>query len=338
MNQLVHVTDQWQISNLQWPRYTLGGPMPWAFEIAIYDLVAGAYQVQRKLRYDPFYSPTANTFVKTALNVDKKRMMETDVTYTFTFICTNDIPSGASLVLTLPSYYNLIASYPPVVISYPDFENASPTSILTSYYTANQITIFNIGQVYQGNQFKIIISGMRNPNYNGAMNTFSVATMLNGYNVNYANNFITVTLQAAFTPGLINVNSIAVFPINQGVTATYTFAFTPQTKLNTGAEIHIAFPPQYLSLPQNPICYVTGGLTTFTVCYTLVNEIIMVLDSTYNTDVIYLEVLGITNPSVSSTTAFRIYTYYDGNTMDQTTASALSSLMVNLSPKTSSPL
>lgn len=333
MTQFVNVTDQWTISNLRWPRYDLGGNMPYAFEIAIYDLVSGKYTIQRKMKYDPFYSPSSQLFTKTSLNVDKKHRLETDVTYTFTFICTNDIPSGGSILLTLPSSYNLIASYPPVKITFPEFEDASPTLKLTSYYTANTITVYNLGQVYRGTEFRIIISGMRNPDVSSPMNTFSVVTKLNGYTVNFATNFVTVTLESTFSPGLINVNSIAVFPINRAVNADYTFAFNPQTKLNVGAEIHITFPSEFLSLPQNPTCYVSGGITTFELCYKLVNEIIVRLDSVYFTDVIYVKVLGITNPNVATTSAFTIYTTYDGNTIDKTDPATSNSRKVALSAK-----
>lgn len=333
MSQFVNITDRWNISNLRWPRYDLGNVLPWAFDIGIYEIVGGVYKVQRKLRYDPFNTPSSQPFTKTVLNVDKKRRKETDVTYTFYFVCKNDIPSGGSLTLTLPSSYNLIASFPPVRISYPEFYNASETQLVTSYYTANKITIYNIGRVYRGTEFRVIIAGMRNPDESSSMNTFSVVTSLNNYPVNYANNFITVTLEPPFTAGQINVNSIKVFPVNRIVNADYVFAFDPQTKLSVGAEIHIVFPGDYLSLPQNPNCNVEGGITTFEVCYKLANEIIMRLDSSYNTDVIYLKIKGITNPDVARTSSFSIYTTYDGVTMDQTDSGTSFSREVSLSAK-----
>jgi hypothetical protein len=333
MTQFVNVTDQWTISNLRWPRYDLNTNLPFAFEIAIYDLVSGKYQIQRKMRYDPFYSPSKQPFTKTNLNVDKKHRKETDVTYTFTFACTNDIPSGGSLTLSLPSSYNLIASFPPVKITYPEFEDASATLKLTHYYTAFKVTINNIGTVYRGTEFRIIISGMRNPDISSAMNTFSVGTFLNGFAVNQANNFVSVTLEPPHTPGLINVNSISLFPINRLATSDYTFAFNPQTKLSVGAEIHIVFPSEYLSLPLNPTCFVSGGLTTFELCYKLANEIIMRLDSTYYTDVIFIKVQGISNPNVAMTSSFSIYTTYDGGTIDQTSAGSAASRKITLSAK-----
>lgn len=333
MSQFVNITDRWNVSNLRWPRYDLGNVLPLFFEIGIMEVVSGNYRIQRKIRYDPFNTPSSQPFTKTVLNVDKKRRKETDVTYTFFFVCKNDIPSGGSLTLTLPSSYNLIASFPPVKISYPEFYNASSTQLVSSYYTANTVTIYNIGRVYRGTEFRVIISGMRNPDESSAMNTFSVKTTLSGYTVNYANNFISVTLEPPFTPGQINVNSIKVFPVNRAVTADYIFAFNPQTKLSVGAEIHITFPADYLSLPQNPSCNVEGGITTFEVCYKLANEIILRLDSSYNTDVIFLKIKGISNPDVAKTGGFSIYTTYDGVTLDQTDTATSFSRQVSLSAR-----
>jgi hypothetical protein len=51
--------------------------------------------------------------------VDKKRRLEIDVTYTFSFICPVSIPDGGSVILTLPTNYNLIASFPPSLSSTP---------------------------------------------------------------------------------------------------------------------------------------------------------------------------------------------------------------------------
>ena len=76
--------------------------------------MSGSFTITRNLNYDPFLTPLSNQFTKTALNVDKKRRKEVDATYTFTFSCRDEIPNGGTLKLTLPSSYNLIASFPPV--------------------------------------------------------------------------------------------------------------------------------------------------------------------------------------------------------------------------------
>lgn len=74
---------------------------------------------------------------------------------------------------------------------------------------------------------------------------------------------------------------------------------------------------------------------TFETCYKLVNEIIVRLDASYNTDVIYLKISGITNPDIATTSSFEIYTTYDGTTMDETKPDTATSRMVSFTPKAS---
>jgi hypothetical protein len=277
--------------------------------------------------------PVARPFTKYTLNVDKKRRLEIDVTYTFSFVCPVSIPAGGSVILTLPTTYNLIASFPPVKISYPEFDDLSSTQKLTHIYTANTITIFNIREVYKNNEFRIIIQGMRNPDVSAAMNAFTIEVQLGGFLVATQNNFLTVTLEPPFTPSKIDILSIATFPSNRQVEADYTFAFMPTTKLPVGAEIHIRFPSDYTDLPQNPSCGVSGGVNTFDLCYKLVNEIIMKLDSEYFTDPIYVKIKGISNPNVAKTNAFVLYTYFDGAIVDETKVETLEIRKVSLTPK-----
>lgn len=301
--------------------------------INIYQLVAGNYLYDKIRNYDAFVVPVSRPFTKYTLNVDKKRRLEIDVTYTFSFICPVSIPDGGSVILTLPTNYNLIASFPPVSIQYPEFDDLSATQKLTHIYTANTITIFNIKQVYKNNEFRIIIKGMRNPDVSATMNTFFIKVLSNNFLVANQDNFIAVTLEPPFTPSKIDILSISTFPSNRQVEADYTFAFMPTTKLPVGSEIHIRFPADYTDLPQNPLCSVAGGVNTFDLCYKLVNEVIMKLDSEYFTDPIYIKVAGVSNPNVAKTSAFVIYTYFDGLVVDETKPETLEIRKVSLTPK-----
>ena len=328
--------DRWSITNLRWPRYDII-TIPGIVNVKVYQVpVAGTpFSIRNDIRYDPFLSPQTNSFWVTGLNVDKKRRKEVDATYTFTFVANDDIPNEGIVKLELPSQYNLIASFPPVQISFPEFSSASSLLSLTSVYTANTITIRNIKKLARLTEFRIIIKGMRNPDVNMAMTTFNIYTYYQTYLVNQKVGFISVTLEAPFSAGKIDVNSISVFPVNRVVDADYTFAFVPLTKLSSGSEIHIKFPAEYSSLPQNPFCNVWGGINTFEICYRLVNEIIMKLDSNYNTDVIYLRINGISNPDVAKTSAFEIYTTYDGSTVDETKSDTADSRKVSLASRAS---
>jgi hypothetical protein len=147
------------------------------------------------------------------------------------------------------------------------------------------------------------------------------------------NNFIAVTLEPPFTPSKIDILSISTFPSNRQVEADYTFAFMPTTKLPVGAEIHIRFPSDYTDLPQNPSCSVSGGVNTFDLCYKLVNEVIMKLDSEYFTDPIYIKVAKESAIPTSPRLAFVLYTYFDGLVVDETKAETLEIRKVSLTPK-----
>jgi hypothetical protein len=138
-------------------------------------------------------------------------------------------------------------------------------------------------------------------------------------------NMFPYNLNLIYAIETMSFNSVSAFPTNQAEVATYTFAFMLQTKLPIGAEIHIRFPSEYPTLPLSPECFVSGGLTTFSHCVTVGTELIVIMDSTYNTDVIYLQLSGITNPMVSTTGSFEGYTFYDGSTVDETKAATATS-------------
>lgn len=62
-----------------------------------------------------------------------------------------------------------------------------------------------------------------------------------------------------------------------------------------------------------------GGLQTFEICYRLADEIIIRLDTAYITDTIILTIKGVRNPDVLKTGSFKIYSFYDGSVVDETT-------------------
>lgn len=342
--------DRWYIENLRWPQYDLDPLLrpeatttfpqpPGKTELEINVITQnspGDFRPQSLFDFEPFRSPKLQPFLKAKLNVDKKRQGEVDATYTFTFICNDDIPNEGYLELTMPVDYNMVQSFPPVEITYPEFESADPVNKpLFHKYQKNWIKIYNIKKLYRKTEFRIIIKGLRNPIQTAPMNDFNVETRVNDKLVNRMLTFTTVTLQGEFTPGKIDINYISLFPINKLIASDYTFAFVPRTKLSVGSEIHFRFPPEYSFLPQNPFCNVWGGISTFEVCYRLVNEIVVKLDSNYFTDVIYVRINGITNPNFDKSSPFYIYTTYDGATLDETKADTAASRVVNFKERAS---
>lgn len=123
----------------------------------------------RIFEYPTFDPVLSNDFISVTLNVDKKRRDEVDVTYTFTFVPTNDIPDGGTVILTLPTDYNLIASFPPVRISYPEFQNLNSLVSVSHFYTSRIIQINNMAKHPREVPFRIIIEGMRNPSSGGVI-------------------------------------------------------------------------------------------------------------------------------------------------------------------------
>jgi hypothetical protein len=337
----VKPTSPWLVTNLVWPRsVTTTLIRPWIVWLANWDttVTPNMYTINRVLNYPSIPSPVSTMCTKAVLNVDKKWRLQVDVTYTFTFRCPNDIPSGATVQLTLPSQYNLLASFPSMQLMTPEFDDMSSSQILGNVTTANTVTMFNVGRVYNNTEFRIILKGIRNPGFSGTMSNYNLYIALNGNAVSYYNNIAAVTLDnstSTYPVGLLDISKITVFPINRLVESDYTFAIIPQTKLSKGAEIHIVFPADYSSLPQNPNCFVSGGINTFDSCSRLGNEIILKLNSNYNTGTIYILVTGITNPDFSQTSSFEAFTYYDGSVIDQTRTASSSSRRVSLSAKPS---
>ena len=337
----VKPTSPWLVTNLVWPRsVTTTMTRPWIVWLANLDtsVTPNIYTLTRVFNYPSIPSPVSTQCTKAILNVDKKWRRQVDVTYTFIFRCPNDIPAGATVQLTLPSQYNLLASFPAMQLIVPEFTGIGPSQPLGNVTTANTVTIFNVARVFNNTEFRIILKGIRNPTFSGVMNSFNLFIKLNGNDVSYYNNIAAVTLDnstSTYPVGLLDMSKITVFPINRQVEADYTFAIVPQTKLSTGAEIHIIFPSEYSSLPQNPNCFVSGGINTFETCSKLGNEIIMKLNSNYNTGTIFIMVTGITNPDFAKTSSFEAYTYYDGSIIDQTRTASAAFRTISLSAKPS---
>lgn len=336
-----------KIENLIWPRYVNEFAVASTNKVLIRfvsdTLLTNTMNPQNMAAWpNSVVTVAGGTFTGHELAIDKKRLSEIDCTYTFSFIPENDMPDGTTVTLTLPTHYNLKASYPPIAITTPNFESESTSLLLTTTYTAKTVTISNIREFQAGIRFYIIISGMRNPSYTGVLDGWEIQSQKNPTTTtdkmidkldSVSTNMFPYQLSITYEIGTMSFNSITNFPTNQDEIASYTFAFLLQTKLPVGAEIHIKFPVEYTSLPLSPDCFVSGGITTFSNCYTVGTEIILEMDSVYNTDVIFLTIKGITNPVVTATTSFEGFTFYDATTVDETKSETQSSRTLALDNK-----
>jgi hypothetical protein len=106
------------ISNVRWPRYK---PTVQPADLFIMEIYRPDFRYRKIIEYPKFDHVDYNDFESISLNVDKKRRSEVDSTYTFTFVPKNDIPAGGTVYLRLDPQFNLIASFPRVTITYPEF-------------------------------------------------------------------------------------------------------------------------------------------------------------------------------------------------------------------------
>jgi histone deacetylase 6 len=119
-------------------------------------------------------------------------------------------------------------------------------------------------------------------------------------------------------------NQITATNLNAGERAEYTLQFTPQTDIPQGGQIEITFPLRnYKSLPSQPSCRLTGGLSTFEICSLSSNTFIIVTNSRYTVGngVITFFLRDVTNPDEGQTEGFLIQTSFAQVYLDLTDTS-----------------
>ena len=311
---LPSVQNYLKIEGLQWPRYIQ--PNDFVY-LNTYNFLPASYanKTYNNYYYPTLIQPLPNYFQKFTINPDKTKQGQANVLYTLTFQTKNDIPSGASIVIDLPTQYTLLASSPAVQVLYPSF-TSSATAPLTSYYSSAKVTVQNIGAYPAMTDFVIQLQGVKNPTSLDVMSSWGVSLLFNSYLIEQMTYFASFSLDEIASPNTITLNSISSFPDNALLKGDLYFSFTPRTALKEGAQITINFPSQYRLLPSNPICIISGMLTSFDTCKTNLNSISVTLNSVFLSGTINLKLKGITNPVVGETDKFIIQTSYDGQIID----------------------
>lgn len=311
------------LMNLRWPLYV---PTVLPSVYNMFRFVGSNGLMTKIIKYPPFSRSNVATFTTTDLLIDRKEQKRVGVTYVFKFACEVKIPSGSTLELTLPSVFNLYASYPPVIVEAPELSQIKGSNTPTIDYSSQKVTISNLNAYPSKKTFKVILKNMRNPQISGLVEHYSLLLHINNNKIAESIDFISHTLLSAHTPGRVSVSSISTFPSNKGVVADYNFVFSLQSNLYSEAKIFIRFPEEYSFLPNSFQCFVSGGLYTFKTCKRSQNSIYLQLNSDYITGNIELRIEGIANPYVDETSKFLIYSYYDGQTIDSTANLDASSL------------
>ena len=298
-----------KIEGLQWPRYIQTN------DLVYIDVLTSGNETQKIYTYAQMLQPMPNYLQKFTIESDKSKRGEANVMYTFTFQTKNDIPDGASLVIDLPTDFTLLASYPAVQVSFPDFVN-SKNAPLSFYYSSAKVVVQNIGSYPKGTDFRVILVGVKNPVSLSVMSTWSISLLYNSHLIEKFDRFASFSLDQLSSPNTITLNSISSFPDNENLKADHSFSFTPRTSLKEGAKISIFFPSQYRILPSQPVCIIGGMLNSFESCTTDLNSINVVLNSPFTSGTINLKVNDITNPVAGETDKFVIETSYDGQIID----------------------
>lgn len=302
------------LENLQYPRYAQNNIFLW---VRFISTVNNQEFVNRTQSFLP--APTIPSFAYSSLLVDKKADTMVNSQYTFTFSPINLIPQGAIIVITFPTFYNLLSSYPPLKFSSPDLVGISTALPLTFTPGINTLTISNFLALPSFTTFTIIVKGLKNPTLISMAQVFKAEAFLSGNLMVSCNDFDRFAFTSVLSSGTITFNSVTAFPSNSGLRAAYTISFVPASEIPAGGFIRITFPStNYPSLPSNPICSVSGGITTLTGCKLIGSTFFVQLDSSYTTGDISVTILNIPNPRAGVTNGFIVKTFYDGVFLDVT--------------------
>lgn len=277
--------------------------------------------------------PQVPTFYSAILIADKKSNGAVNAQYTMMFTSYNEIPQGASIVITFPPEYNILASYPPVQFSSPDLIDISTSSPVTFTPNVQTLTITSFQTHPPKTKFTVNIQGLRNPSNDNISNGWGIQVLYGGGTMVSQTNFDQFTYTPALNPGTITFNSITAFPLNAGEVADYTISFVPATEIPIGGQIRIVFPSDSFSsssLPTPPDCSVSDGITTFASCTVSGTTYTIELDNAYTTDGISVTIRNIPNPGVGTTSGFDVSTYYDSTYLDKTASSDLTGRTVTI--------
>jgi len=270
------------------------------------------------------YFPTASvpTFMQASLIADKKSKGAVDAKYAMIFTPYYALPAGSSIVITFPTSYSILSSYPPAKFSSPDLVDISSSQAKTFTPSVQTLTITNYAAHPAQTSFSVIVEGLRNPSNVLLSTGWQAEVYMNGNQLVLHSNFDQFAFTDALSPGTITFNYIQAFPLNTGETADYTISFVPTSTVPAGGQIRITFPStNFASLPNPASCSLTGGITTFQTCTLSGFTYVIVLDQTYSTGGISVTIADVTNPSVGTTDGFVVSTYYDGAFLDQTDSS-----------------
>ena len=302
------------IKNLKWPRYRIDG---FPVNKNIFRFIDKNSQITKIMLYPYFARSDKGDLEYVDIRIDKRERSNVDVKYMLKIKSFNDIPEKSQIIIKFPSIYNLWAPFPSIKIESPEIEKLS-NNTQTYTFTENTIVIDDTPFLSRNIVFRIMVSGVRNPDTSAPLDSWEVLIKKDNNEIAEKKNFMSFYLMSKFIPKRVEINHIACFPTNKLLLSTYTFIFSFQTKLRKKSEIYIEFPSNYTALPNYFDCLISGSINTFNSCKRKANKFIIELDSVYISGDIKVIIDNIKNPNLDKSGVFNIYTKYDSKIVDET--------------------
>ena len=214
-----------------------------------------------------------------SLNVwsDSKEAMQPGVTYTWQFTLTNSINKGGFLVLTFPKE-NYVLDLSPS----PTCEVSSGLSGQIQCSVArNSVKVLNFESHTAGNEIRILIYKVLNPQNQGPTGKFSIESYSEHSKlVDAIYDISGVVIESKSKIGTLKFLDFFADPLNGNSLADYTLSLKPSKSIPEGSVIKVTF-TGFAALPNPASCSVSGGLETFESCLSTGNTISVTTDLTY---------------------------------------------------------
>ena len=264
---------------------------------------------------------------------------DVNVLYTFSVTPTYRVPSGSTITVTFPNY----AVFPNIGLNYLKLPDSIPTPICTitpsaylnpAVVSANSIVITTSADIPENTVIKILLSGVKNPIYEGPTNDddyYIDITNSLGYKIN-KEGFLSFVFLSQKSVNVLYMN-IDATSLYKAVSCDYIFALQTSSTVPAGGQIFLKFPTEWASQTLSDGYSINGLSGSFTSSVLTYSQSYSVADSllTINPNfnwpakkTLYITMNGLINPGdVDTTTVFQAYTEYDGVKLDQTDATDL---------------
>ena len=268
---------------------------------------------------------TAGLMSRTAVTPTAYGSGYVGVTYEFLVIPTHSVPQGGSLVITLPAIYALTGSVP-LPKCLPLGLTAATGLSVGCAVGATSLTLTNFASLSLTAPTTIRLTGVKNPISAGSSGLFYFTTKTAAGLVIDYDSYAGFTFTVLFVAGAASPN-VYMLPTNAGLYAEYVVSLSPSTIIPVDGTISVTFPTQFGSIPSPIDCRVSAPFTSLKSCTLSGSTFTVTLDQPLSGVGIVLSFFGLVNPGVGSTGSFLTKCEYDGVVLDQSSATALNTVV-----------